>query len=221
MAGPDLLERIDAILTAVLELKRIHSGEGDIGAGGGTIEMALAFSQRREIFPCQGAPRFFSIFFDLVLDPHNYRRHFRLAGNLGSNSRSLLKLGRDFSQSLSKIRMVAAMTAILSGSRSARSAWADAPTSNSAAAAMINLRLIFRLPVSAKRGLRSGFLRRSVRPASPVSLPRAASAASAASTTWGLLFAGPRCFCVLLVAWPKAKITLRQAARIIHKSWEG
>ena len=49
----------------------------------------------------------------------------------------------------------------------------------------------------------------------------AAAAASAASTTWGLLFAEPGCSCVLLVAWPKAKITLRQAARIIHKSWEG
>ena len=36
-----------------------------------------------------------------------------------------------------------------------------------------------------------------------------------------LLFAEPGCSCVLLVAWPKAKITLRQAARIIHKSWEG
>lgn len=78
------------------ETKRMHSGEGDIGADGGAIEVALAFSQRREIFPRQGAPRFFSIFFDLVLDPHNYRRHFRLAGNLGSNSRSLLELGRDF-----------------------------------------------------------------------------------------------------------------------------
>ena len=36
-----------------------------------------------------------------------------------------------------------------------------------------------------------------------------------------LLFAEPGCSCVLLVAWPKTKITLRQAARIIHKSWEG
>ena len=77
-------------------ITRNTSRAPDIGAGGGgSIEVALAFSQRREIFPRQGAPRFFSIFFDLVLDPHNCRRHFRLAGNLGSNSRSLLEIGRD------------------------------------------------------------------------------------------------------------------------------
>jgi hypothetical protein len=56
-------------------------------SGRGAIEVALAFSQRREIFPRHGAPRFFSIFFDLVLDPHNCRRHFRIAGSLSSNSR--------------------------------------------------------------------------------------------------------------------------------------
>src|SRR6266550_2311984 len=66
------------------------------GTRGGHEQVALAFSQRRVSFPRQGAPRILPIFFDLVLDTHHCRRHFRLAGKLDSNSRSLLELGRYF-----------------------------------------------------------------------------------------------------------------------------
>jgi hypothetical protein len=64
--------------------------------------VALAFSQRRESLPRHGAPPLLPIFFDVVLDTHHCRRHFRLAGKLDSNSRSLSSLGETFSQSLSK-----------------------------------------------------------------------------------------------------------------------
>jgi hypothetical protein len=48
------------------------------GERGWDKQVALAFSQQRESVPRHGAPRVFSIFFDLVLDPHHCRRHFRL-----------------------------------------------------------------------------------------------------------------------------------------------